>query len=110
MGESVPTAVHELLDLGGIVGSNQEDGVPFVIMTGWDPTAGAMPSDGDHGPYRLLVDRQIAIASTDHPAINTLHSYELDGDKLTLTWVHNDPSAPPGDVGGPFTTIRLTRS
>lgn len=88
----------------------EENGVPFVLMTGWDPTKGGMPGDGDHGPYTLLPDNQIAIASADKPEIRTLYSYKLDGNDLTVTWLKNDPNAPPGDVGGPFTSIKLKRN
>jgi len=87
-----------------------EGGVPFVVMTGWDPTMGAMPQDGDHGPYKLVGSHRIDIASADNPDISTTYSYELNGDQLTLTWIHNDPNAPPEDQGGPFATIRLFRS
>lgn len=79
----------------------------------WTPTfgkKGAMPQDGDHGPYKLVTHDRIAIASADNPAISTVYSYQLDGKTLTLRWIHYDPVAPSGDVGGPFTTIRLFRS
>ncbi len=88
---------------------DEESGVPFVTMTGWDPTKGGMPGGGDHGPYTLGPGSQLAIASADRPDEVTLYSYKLDGNKLTVTWVKNSPNAPPGDVGGSFTTINLTR-
>ena len=44
-----------------------EGGVPYVVMTGWDPTKGTMPQDGDHGPYKLLANNRLAIASIDDP-------------------------------------------
>ena len=87
-----------------------EGGVPYVVMTGWDPTKGTMPQDGDHGPYKLLANNRLAIASIDDPSIATIYSYKLSGDELILTWIRNDPDAPPGDIGGPFTTIHLSRA
>jgi len=86
-----------------------EASVPFVLMNGWDPSQGPMPEGGDHGPYQLLPNNQMAIGNFDHPEISTLYSYELDGDELTITWVANDPDAPPEDVGGPFSVIHLVR-
>src|SRR3954451_20474105 len=32
----------------------EENGVPFVTMVAWDPSQGARPSGGAHGPYHLL--------------------------------------------------------
>jgi hypothetical protein len=88
----------------------EEGGVPFVLMTGWDPTNGPMPDGGDHGPYKLLPNGQIAIASADQPQFSTVYSYQLDGNELILSWLHNDPNGPDAsDVSGPFTTIRLIR-
>ena len=44
-----------------------EGGVPFVVLTGWDPTKGPMPQDGDHGPYKLLARNRIVFISADDP-------------------------------------------
>jgi hypothetical protein len=86
-----------------------ENGVPFVTMAGWDPTEG-VPSPGDHGPYHLRPDGQLAIASADQPEFFTVYAYQLTGDDLSLTWLHNDPNGPDAsDTTGPFTTIRLHR-
>jgi hypothetical protein len=86
-----------------------EGGAPFVVLTGWDPTKGSMLHDGDHGPYKLLANNRIAFLSADAPVLTTVYSYKLAGDKLSLTWIHNDPNGPPGDKGGPFATIHLSR-
>jgi hypothetical protein len=59
---------------------------PFVVKTGWDPAAGPMPQDGDHGPYELLPKHRIAITSAD-PDIHKgreVSSYRVEGDRLTL--------------------------
>ena len=63
-----------------------EGGVPFVVQTGWNPDAGPMPTDGDHGPYELLAGNEVAITSAD-PSINKyreVFSYSIAGDRLTL--------------------------
>jgi hypothetical protein len=84
--------------------------VPFVTMAGWDPDKGTVPGDGDHGPYHLLPDGEIAIASADQPQFFTIYRYELAGDLLTLTWLRNDPLGPDAsDTTGSFGTIRLRR-
>ena len=86
----------------------EEGGVPFVNSAGWDPTKDHQPN-GDHGPYKVLPGNQLAFSSTDAPILTTLYSYKLSDDHLTIMWIKNDPAAPPGDVGGPFTTIHLVR-
>ena len=51
-------------------GSN---GTPLVRRTGWDPTKGAMPSDGDWGPYKLRPHGGLEITTSDPGA--TIHDY-----------------------------------
>jgi hypothetical protein len=87
-----------------------EGGVPFVVLSGWNPTTGPMPQGGDHGPYKLLARNRIVFLSADQREIGTTYSYQLAGDELTLTFLHNDPDGPQADKGGPFTTLHFTRS
>ena len=87
-----------------------EGGVPFEVLTGWDPTKGPMPQDGDHGPYKLLANNRIVFISADNGEIGATYSYKLAGDKLTLTFLHNNPDGPDAGKGGPFTTLHFTRS
>jgi hypothetical protein len=87
-----------------------EAGVPFVTMVAWDPAGGATPDGGDHGPYQILPNNELGIASADPPQYVTIYSYSVAGNLLTLTWLRNDPRGPDAsDTSGSFTTIRLHR-
>lgn len=74
----------------------EEEGAPFVVATGWDPTKGTQPADGDHGPYLLLPGNKLKI-TCDVCDIHTnymLFSYELEGKTLTLRFIRNvNPNA-----------------
>ena len=72
----------------------KEGGIPFVVATGWDPSKHPKPSGGDHGPYRLLPNDQIAIACDvcDLDTQYMLFSYELNETTLTLHFIRSvDP-------------------
>jgi hypothetical protein len=43
----------------------RQNGVPFQVQTGWDPSQGSKPSDGDHGPYTLLGHRRFTVSGVD---------------------------------------------
>jgi hypothetical protein len=67
----------------------EEDGVPFVAASGWDPTTSSAPSDADHGPYEVLPGSKLKI-TCDVCDIDTnyqLFSYRLDGDTLALDFI-----------------------
>ena len=68
-----------------------EGGVPYVVKTGWDPSAGSMPGDGDHGPYKLRAGRRVLFASADHPEEGVLFSYHIRGGELTLHEIRETP-------------------
>jgi hypothetical protein len=66
-----------------------ENGVPFQLQTGWDPTRKSMPSDGDHGPYKLLGNHRFTVSGVDPPTdrIHTTYSYTVNGSRLKLRLV-----------------------
>lgn len=68
-----------------------ENGVPFVSATGWDPTKGTKPLESDHGPYLLLPGDRLKITCDvcDIDQTYQLYSYRLQGNVLTLHWLHN---------------------
>src|SRR5262245_6505713 len=58
---------------------------PCVRRTGWDPTKGAMPSDGDWGPYKLLPHHRIEITTSDPSAtIDDYFRYTLKGPTMRI--------------------------
>lgn len=69
----------------------EEYGTPFVTATGWDPSKGPKPSEGDHGPYRLVPNHRIKLTCDvcDLKTTYMLFSYELDEETLTLRFIRN---------------------
>jgi hypothetical protein len=73
----------------------RDHGVPTVIRTGWDPTRGATPTDGEHARYRLLANNRVAITSVDHRLHKwrEVFSYRIEGKKVRLRVVGtSDPT------------------
>ena len=67
----------------------RQNGLPFQVQTGWDPSQGGKPSDGDHGPYKLLGHHRFTVSGVD-PQTNKIHAtyaYNVNGSRLTLRFV-----------------------
>jgi hypothetical protein len=75
----------------------RENGIPFQVQTGWDPTMGSKPSDGDHGPYKLLGHHRFTVSGVDPPTdrIHTTYSYTVTGSRLKLRLVKLAEPFPP---------------
>jgi hypothetical protein len=67
----------------------RQDGVPFQAQTGWDPSKGSKPSDGDHGPYKLLAHHRFTVSGVDPPTdkIHTTYSYAVTTTRLKLRFI-----------------------
>lgn len=82
--------------------------MPFVVQTGWDPTTGPMPRDGDHGPYRRLTGHRLSITSAD-PTIHksrSVFSYTIKGKTLTLhVRAETDPTLTPDAMGSGWSQL-----
>jgi len=63
----------------------RQDGHALVRRTGWDPTKGSMPSDGDWGPYQLLPHGRMVITTSDPGnTIRDFYTYRVHGSTLVV--------------------------
>jgi hypothetical protein len=69
-------------------------GAPSLIRMGWDPTLVATPVDGEHGHYRVLAGRRVAITSADRfRRYREIFSYSIKGKTLKFRVVaKTDPT------------------
>jgi hypothetical protein len=67
----------------------REHGAPFQLGQGWDPSKQSRPSDGDHGPYKLLPDHRFVVSGVDPPTDKNraVFSYAITGKTLRLRLV-----------------------
>jgi hypothetical protein len=72
----------------------RQGGMPLMRRTGWDPTKGKMPSDGDWGPYRLLPHHTLEVITSDPGNTERdYYRYTLKAQTLRLHAVREtDPS------------------
>jgi hypothetical protein len=64
--------------------------MPFVLRTSWNPlTSKFDPSNGDHGPYKLLPGNEFEWRGTDPPTDTyaATYAYAVHGNRLTLRFV-----------------------
>jgi hypothetical protein len=75
----------------------RQNGAPFQVQTGWDPSKRSKPSDGDHGPYKLLRRHRFTVSGVDPPTnrIHTTYSYAISGSRLKLRFVSLVEPFPP---------------
>jgi hypothetical protein len=63
----------------------RQAGVPYALVTGWDPTKGPMPSGGDHGPYKLVTGHRVDLRSADPTnKQRDTYRYRISNGKLRL--------------------------
>jgi hypothetical protein len=67
----------------------REGGIPFLALSGWDPTRRSGPSDPDHGPYRLLSGHRFVARGVDPPTdrVRELFGYSVTRDRLKLRFI-----------------------
>jgi hypothetical protein len=67
----------------------RESNVPFLAMSGWDPTRHSGPADADHGPYKLLSGRRFVARGVDPPTdrVRELFSYAATTERLKLRFI-----------------------
>jgi hypothetical protein len=69
--------------------------VPYVTKTGWNPTRGGQPLNGDSGPYHILPKNRLSITdqkSSTH-RYRELYGYRLGRRTLTLRVIsETDPT------------------
>jgi hypothetical protein len=67
----------------------KENGVPYLAMSGWDPTRRPGPGDPDHGPYKLLSNHRFVARGVDPPTdrVRETFSYAVTPKRLTLRFV-----------------------
>lgn len=79
----------------------RQRGAASLIRTGWSPEQTATPVDGEHGRYRLLSRRRLAITSAD-PKFHSwreLYSYRITGKTLRLRVIGEaDPTLKKADL------------
>jgi hypothetical protein len=67
----------------------RQGGAPFQLAQGWDPSKQPRPSDGNHGPYKLLPNHRFVVSGVDPPTDKNrlVFSYSVTGKILRLRLV-----------------------
>jgi hypothetical protein len=79
----------------------RQGGAPFQLGQGWDPSKQPGPSDGDHGPYKLLPNHRFVVSGVDPPTDKNraVFSYSVTGKILRLRLVSlTEPAFSPAEL------------